>query len=94
MVHKLSPILLVLFTIIPTCMTGSLQAAGNRPPAGQMCADGSYVSGFDADGNIICAVPGGAKPVISDLKPSWVVFGARETSIAIIRAGNHPAACP
>jgi len=122
-------------------MNDSVQAAGSRPPAGQMCAEGSFVSGFDSEGNIICSVPGGAilpvadepakktsnqvedkcspgcqkatadtgaadtvqvadklekskdtvvdaaKPVISDVKPSWVVFGARETSIAIIGAG-------
>ena len=141
MVHKLSSTLLVFFAIISTCMIGSLQAAGGRPPAGQMCTEGSYVTGFDSKGNIICSVPGGtslpvpveteeqvdspsedgcpagclketadtgaadevvaadkpvkdkstvvdvAKPVISDVKPSWIVFGARETSIAIIGAG-------
>jgi hypothetical protein len=119
-------------------MIGNLQAAGSRPPAGQVCAEGSYVSGFDADGNIICSIPGGAKlavpvetaeqangpgddgcppgclqgavtadevvaadkrvkdestaedvakPVITDIKPSWVVFGARETTVAITGAG-------
>jgi hypothetical protein len=106
-----------------------------------MCTEGSYVTGFDSEGNIICSVPGGtnlavpvetaeqatsqgedgcpaacvkmttdtgaadevvaadrpvkdevtvvdtAKPVISDVKPSWVVFGSRETSIAIIGTG-------
>ena len=141
MVHKLSSTLFVIFAIISTCMIGSLQAAGSRPPAGQMCTEGSYVTGFDSQGNIICSVPGEtrlpvpvetveqansqgdngcppgclkvatdagavdevvaadkpvkdkstvvdvAKPVISDVKPSWIVFGARETSIAIIGAG-------
>ena len=141
MVHKLSSILFVFFAIISTCMVDSLQAAGSRPPAGQMCTEGSYVTGFDSKGNIICSVPGGttlpvtvetseqansqgedgcpagclketadtgdadevlaadkpvkdkstvvdvANPVISDVKPSWVVFGSRETSIAIIGAG-------
>ena len=154
MVHKLSSILLVFFVIFSTCMIDSLQAAGSRPPAGQMCTEGSYVTGFDSKGNIICSVPGGtnlpvpvetteqansqgddgcpqgclkgatdtgavdevvaadkpvkdtstvvdvakpvkdtgtvvdvAKPVISDVKPSWIVFGSRETSIAIIGAG-------
>ena len=141
MVHKLSSTLLVFFVIISTCLTDSLQAAESRPPAGQMCTEGSYVTGFDSKGNIICSVPGGAdltvpvetaeqansqgedgcpaacvkmttdtgavdevvaaekpvnnestivveaKPVISDVKPSWVVFGSRETSIAIIGTG-------
>ena len=141
MVHKLSSTLFVFFAIISTCMIDSLQAAGGRPPAGQMCTEGSYVTGFDSKGNIICSVPGGtslpvpvenseqansqgedgcpagclkettdtgaadevvvadkqvkdkstvvdvAKPVISDVKPSWIVFGSRETSIAIIGAG-------
>ena len=141
MLHKLSPTLFDIFAIIPVCISGNLQAAGSRPPAGQMCAEGSYVAGFDAEGNIICTVPGGtglpvpvetlehinsqgelacppgcltgttetvatdevetanklmqsgstvvneAKPVISDIKPSWIVFGSRETSIVIIGAG-------
>ena len=141
MVHKLSSTLLVFFAIFSTCMIDSLQAAGSRPPAGQVCTEGSYVTGFDSEGNIICSVPGGtnlpvpvetveqansqgddgcppgclkvatdagavdevvaadkpvkdkstvvdvAKPVISDVKSSWIVFGARETSIAIIGAG-------
>ena len=141
MVHKLSSILFVFFAIISTCMVDSLQAAGSRPPAGQMCTEGSYVTGFDSKGNIICSVPGGTtlpvpvetseqansqgeggcpagclketadtgdadevvaadkpvkdkstvvdvvNPMISDVKPSWVVFGSRETSIAIIGAG-------
>ena len=141
MVHKLSSTLFVFFVIISTCMIDSLQADGSRPPAGQMCPERSYVTGFDSKGNIICSVPGGtslpvpvetveqansqgddgcppgclkvvtdtgavdevvaadkpvkdtstvvdvAKPVISDVKPAWIVFGARETSIAIIGAG-------
>ena len=141
MVYKLSATLFVLFAIIPACMIDSLQAAESRPPAGQMCTEGSYVTGFDSEGNIICSVPGGtslpvpvetaeqannqgddgcpagcleaaadtvaeheivaadkpvkdevavvyeANPVISDVKPSWVVFGSRETSIAIIGTG-------
>ena len=141
MVHKLSATLFVFFVIISTCMIDSLEAAGSRPPAGQMCTEGSYVTGFDSKGNIICSVPGGsnlpvpvesseqlnsqgedgcpagclketadtgsaveavatdkpvknkstavdvANTVISDVKPSWVVFGSRETSIAIIGAG-------
>lgn len=141
MVHKLSSTLPVFFAIISTCMIGGLQAAENRPPAGQMCVAGSYVTGFDTGGNIICSVPGGtelpvpvapleqvnsqddsgcppgclngtadtsavdgvvavdkpvkdsstvgdvAKPVISNIKPSWIIFGARETSVAIIGAG-------
>ena len=141
MVHKLSSTLLVFFAIFLTCMIDSLQADGSRPPAGQMCTEGSYVTGFDSEGNINCSVPGGtnlpvpvetaeqaksqgndgcptgclketadtgdaaevvaadkpvkdkgtvvdvANPVISDVKPSWIVFGSRETSIAIIGAG-------
>ena len=141
MVYKLSSNLLIFTAIIAALMIDSSQAAGARPPAGQMCAEGSYVTGFDPDGNIICSAPGGnnpvepvetmdkvnsqddeacpagclkatgvtdtgganpvteiaakeettvhdvAMPVISDVKPSWVVFGARETSIAIIGAG-------
>jgi len=141
MVTKLSSTLLVFAAIISTSMIESSQASGDRPPAGQMCAEGYYVTGFDSEGNIICSAPGGshspgpvetretansqddeacpadclkgtgdtvsadavlaveavvndgstvedvAEPVISDIKPSWVVFGARETSIAIIGAG-------
>lgn len=141
MVHKLSSTLFVFFVIIPACMIGSLQASGNQPPAGQMCTEGSYVAGFDSEGNIICSVPGETrlpdpvetlehangrgedgcppgcpkettetgladevekaenpvknkstvadevKPVISDVKPSWIVFGSRETNVAIIGAG-------
>lgn len=141
MVHKFSSTLIVFFVIILTCMIDSSQASEGGPPAGQVCIEGSYVSGFDSEGNIICSVPGGtrlpvpvatpeqansqgdegcpasclkaaadsdtadevvaadklvkdesavegvAKPVISDIKPSWVVFGARETTVAIIGAG-------
>jgi hypothetical protein len=141
MVHKLSSTPIVIVAIISICMIDSLHAAGSRPPAGQMCTEGSYVTGFDSEGNIICSVPGGASlpvtvetaeqansqdedgcpagclngttdtgaadsveaddklvqskstvvdvenPVITDVKPSWIVFGARETSIAIIGTG-------
>jgi len=141
MVCKFFSILIVLIAITSTCLVNSLQAAEGRPPAGQMCTDGAFVSGFDSDGNIICSVPGGAglpatvatvekandqddggclqdcpnetgetgtarvtvtmdkvvknqvaagnetKPVISDVKPSWIVFGARETALAIIGGG-------
>ncbi len=120
------------------CMLAVAQAAENRPPAGQMCPEGSYVIGFDPDSNIICsgvastvvpeateapghmesqasddcppncppgasvdssevatdtlviqqeAVPGVAIPVISKLKPRYVVFGAKETAIKIIGSG-------
>jgi len=38
------------------CMNGSLFAAwgSGRAPASQMCAEGSYVIGFDSESNIIC----------------------------------------
>jgi len=125
---------------LATLASGSL-VADNRPPAGQMCPEGAYVIGFDADSNIVCSdIPGagpvetpettqavkptggdacpegcakiadgaavvagnaaepppaqdqsagdnGAGPVISGIKPKWVVFGARETAIRIIGSG-------
>lgn len=36
--------------------------ADARPPAGQMCPDGSYVIGFDAGANIICSSPAAVTP--------------------------------
>ena len=52
---------LVFAAIVAVCMIGSSPAApdadiapGNRPPAGQMCPNGSYVIGFDSEANIIC----------------------------------------
>ena len=48
----------VFAVIITACMTGSSLAEGSRPPAGQMCPEGAYVIGFDAEGNIICSEAG------------------------------------
>ena len=138
MVKKLYPARIVLAVVALFCMLAGAQAAENRPPAGQMCREGSYVIGFDSDSNIICsgvastvapeaaevtrqvegqrgdncppncppaasvdngavatdklviqrkAVSGIATPVISKLKPGYVVFGAKETSITIIGSG-------
>jgi hypothetical protein len=133
MLHKFSSTLPAFVAMLFSCMSGSLAADGNPPPAGQMCPQGAYVIGFDAGGNIVCSaasggsaiapataqqeedeadvecpadcpsqtpdavvaggsadtanVPGaqgaGAGPVISRIKPAWVVFGARETTILI-----------
>jgi hypothetical protein len=55
MFQKLNSARLFFTVIIPVCMAGSVLAAGNPPPAGQMCARGAYVIGFDTGGNIICS---------------------------------------
>ena len=139
---------LVFAAVLATCMNGSLLAAWGSPraPAGQMCAMGSYVIGFDSEANIICteacgngvlnpgetcddgntasgdscpancqseetealsvdegkdveampAVAGStsstlnpiiSEPVISKIKPSKLVFGARELAITVIGTG-------
>jgi hypothetical protein len=41
--------------MFPFFLLAGVQAAENQPPAGQMCAEGSYVIGFDSDSNIICS---------------------------------------
>lgn len=55
MFQKLNSARLFFTVIVPVCMGGSVLAAGNPPPAGQMCARGAYVIGFDAEGNIVCS---------------------------------------
>jgi hypothetical protein len=61
MTNRLRPDQFVLAAIVTVFMIGSSPAAyggGNpstiRTPAGQMCPSGSYVIGFDSEGNIIC----------------------------------------
>jgi cysteine-rich repeat protein len=56
MMQKSRLMQLVLTGVVAVCMHGSLQAAWGSPraPAGQMCATGSYVIGFDSESNIIC----------------------------------------
>jgi len=57
------------------CMAaGSLQA-DIRPPAGQMCPEGAYVRGFDANGNIVCAAGAGA---VSSNAPETTLVPADE----------------
>ncbi len=56
MTHKSRFTQFVFAIIVATCMIGSPPlAAENRAPAGQMCPTGSYVIGFDPEGNIICS---------------------------------------
>jgi hypothetical protein len=63
--------------MIPFCMLTGVQAAENQPPAGQMCAEGSYVVGFDSDSNIICsAMPSTAvKPAVEAAAPAESLAG-------------------
>jgi len=55
MFNKLSSARFVFTAIVLVCMAASVQAAENPPPAGQMCAGGTYVIGFDSEGNIVCS---------------------------------------
>jgi cysteine-rich repeat protein len=43
----------LIFTFIATAYAGVTSA--DDPPAGQMCPEGSFVIGFDAESNIICS---------------------------------------
>ena len=56
MVQKLRLNQFVFAAIVAACMIDSSLAAWGtkRAPAGQMCAGGSYVIGFDSEANIIC----------------------------------------
>jgi cysteine-rich repeat protein len=141
---------LVFAAVLAVCMNGSLLAAWGkaRAPAGQMCAMGSYVIGFDAEANIICTEACGngvlnpgetcddgntesgdncpatcqsegaesgsvneevaeesipadtvnpattsvaiiSEPAITGMKPSKLVYGAREMAITVIGTGFH-----
>lgn len=57
--HILLAVLFATASALP--ITRSLQAAdpqsgaGNRAPAGQVCPQGSFVIGFDAESNILCS---------------------------------------
>jgi hypothetical protein len=59
-------VLILLSLLVATVPGRADDAAGdgsNAPPAGQMCADGQFVIGFDEQSNIVCAaVPGGVMP--------------------------------
>lgn len=55
MARKLCPARVIFAAMVPFCMLAGVQAAESQPPAGQMCAEGSYVIGFDSDSNIICS---------------------------------------
>ena len=56
MIEKSRLMQLVFTGVVAVCMHGSLLAAWGKPraPAGQVCATGSYVIGFDSESNIIC----------------------------------------
>jgi hypothetical protein len=54
-------------TVVLICMAGLSMAAENPPPAGQVCPEGSYVTGFDAEANIICS---GIQSVSTDVAAS------------------------
>lgn len=55
---------------LATVGIGSGFAADNAPPAGQVCPIGAFVTGFDADGNILCGRPGEpAQPTAERLAP-------------------------
>ncbi|HEY5775582.1 MAG TPA: IPT/TIG domain-containing protein [Xanthomonadales bacterium] len=55
MLEKLSSAQLFFTAMVSVCIAGSVLAAGNPPPAGQMCPRGAYVTGFDPEGNIVCS---------------------------------------
>lgn len=50
----LNTALAALLYAIPAAAAEVEQATTQRPPAGQACPSGSFVTGFDDDGNIIC----------------------------------------
>ena len=55
-------------------VNANFDALAEAVPAGLSCAPGSYVTGFDASGGLICAVASGAGSiVISDSQPNTVV---------------------
>jgi hypothetical protein len=71
--------------MVPFCLLAGVQAAENQPPAGQMCAEGGYVIGFDSDSNIICSA-----------MPSTVVKPSPEAAAPVVsRSGDGcPPNCP
>jgi hypothetical protein len=48
----------VVFMLVSSLAAAELEA-GNKALAGQMCPGGSFVIGFDSEGDIVCSEPGG-----------------------------------
>jgi len=53
--HKRHPGLQYFAMGFVVLLVGGASAYGASPPAGQMCPEGSYVIGFDAESNIVCS---------------------------------------
>lgn len=89
MVRKLCPARAIFAAMVPFCMLAVVQAAENQPPAGQRCAEGSYVIGFDSESNIICSAIASTavKPAMEAAAP--VASGAGDDC-----PPNCPAAAP
>jgi cysteine-rich repeat protein len=54
MANKLRPEQFVLAAMVIFAAMEPQVISGNQAPAGQMCPNGSYVVGFDSEGNIVC----------------------------------------
>ena len=74
--------LVALLSAFPATAAAADQAATGRPPAGQVCPSGSFVTGFDDQGNIICGEIGSRDATAPENPTDATVAAAAAATVA------------